>query len=260
VRVLMSWLQFKSRSNMKKISLFISFFFISLGVYSQEEQCDSIFQSLFATEKYAYFQNVENKLQEILFICPDHKKSHFHIRNHYEKYYISIPIMALMWQNIAEPHSKEARKNIKRINKIADRYLTIDKKGTSIEIPEKFIRDWDADYENNVSNLETGFTLIGVMNHAPKLKSLNSAERMIMAFEKIFFKTDSTRINYHGFYWDFYVDYFFNLYKTEHFKTAIYLCMLGTKEAEITTWVNNNSQKIKFFYDWRESYLSKLKK
>lgn len=127
-------------------------------------------------------------------------------------------------------------------------------------IPRNFVIEWDAKYENNISSLEAGFTLIGVMNHATELKNRNSAERLIEAFNKIFLKADSVRNNYYGFYYDFYYDYFWNIYKSEHFKPAMYLCMLGTKENEIAIWIEENPKKVAAFVDWRNMYLTTLRK
>lgn len=243
--------------DMKCFNILIVFLCISVELSSQNNSCDSLYDQLLPLGRPIEFVKVEKSLQHILLICPDQYNTHSAIMKYYEDRGISIAIMTMMWQNIFDPYSKNSQINAKNIKKISERYLSFSNGGTSILIPVFFVRNWDADYDNNMSSLEAGFTLIGVMNHAPELKDSNSAVKMITAFDHIFSKTDSTRSHYHGFYWDFYFDYYWNLYKSEHFKTAIYLCMYGTKEKEIKTWVERNQQKVIAFYEWRKSYLSK---
>jgi hypothetical protein len=229
---------------------------------AQQTNCDSIYENILPTGKQnaiAISKIEEDKLNDILRSCPDHKQTHKAIQEIREFYCISIPIMSLMWRNIVDPYSKEAKKNIKDIKKLSERYLSFSPQGTTMAIPRNFVEEWDADYENNISSLEAGFTLIGVMNHAPKLKNTNSADRLIEAFEKIFSKADSTRISHYGFYYDFYYDYFWEIYKSEYFETAMYLVMLRTKDQEIENWINQNSEKINSFYNWRNKYLNEIK-
>jgi hypothetical protein len=243
---------------MKTIYFLIAFFFISLAVNSQNKSCDSLYDQLCTSGHMIEFVKAEKSLQHILSICPDHYQTHASIMKYYENRGISIAIMSMMWQNIIDPYSKNSQINTKNIKKISDRYLSFSNGGTNIIIPLIFVKNWDADFDNNMRSLEAGFTLIGVMNHAPELRDSNSAEKMISAFEHIFAKTDSTRSRYHGFYWDFYFDYYWKLYKSEQFRTAIYLCMVGTKEKEIKAWLEKNPQKVNAFYDWRKLYLSTL--
>lgn len=248
---------------MNKLKILTILFLISSQLFGQNMDCDYSYEHIFPTGKsniIAISKVEEDKLNAILWICPDHEKTHKTIQEIREFYCISIPIMSLMWRNTADPYSNDSKKNIKKIEELSERYLSFNSKGTSIAIPRNFVIEWDADYENNISSLEAGFTLIGFMNHVPDLKSKNSAERLIKSFDKIFIKADSTRNKRYGFYYDFYYDYFWSIYKSEHFKTAMYLCMLGTKEDEISTWIEENPEKVVAFADWRNMYLKTLSK
>jgi hypothetical protein len=70
---------------------------------------------------------------------------------------------------------------------------------------------------------------------------------MIQRFDILFLHIDPLRSKHHGLYWDLYIDFLSNLYKTEHCKTAMYLIMYRTDEKEIQNWIYNNSEKVVAF-------------
>lgn len=246
---------------MEKFKILILVVLFSGKLSGQTDDCDYRYEHTFPVGKNSIIPVTkvqEDYLNDILLTCPDHERTHKAIQEIREYYCISIPIMSLLWRNSANPYSEEAKRNIKKINKLSERYLSYNSKGIKMAIPEQFVKDWDADYENNISNLEVAFTIIGIVNHDSEKGNANSADRLMTAFDKIFLKADSTRSNYYGFYYEFYYDYFWNIYKSEHYKTVMYLIMAATKEDEIVNWINENSEKVKAFYIWRNNYLAEL--
>ncbi len=227
-------------------------------IYGQKQSCDSIFQTTVRQEKINGFEKCEKHFFIILKTCPDFYNVHTEIIKYYVTYYTAIPILALIWQNLIDYESELAKLNIGRINHLSHRYLNVGRKGTDVHVPPKFVEDWYLDYENNMSPLDAGFIVTGAIDFSKEHKNLNSAERMIQRFDKLFANIDRLRSKHHGFYWDFYVDFLSSLYKTEHFKTAMYLIMYKTDEREIRDWVNNNSEKINNFYTWKQEYLNRL--
>jgi hypothetical protein len=222
------------------------------------QNCDSLLQKAIQEQKLDGFIRFERQYLNILSICPNHYETHSEIIKFYEKFYTAIPIFALLWQNLIDFKSGRANKNIDKINYLSHRYLEVKRKGTIVHVPPKFVEDWDADYENNMSPLDAGLIVTGAIDFSEDHKNLNSAEKMIQRFDKLFLKIDTIRSKHHGFYWDLYVDFFANLHKTEHFKTAMYIIMYRTGEAEIQTWVDNNAERIADFNDKRNSFISKF--
>jgi hypothetical protein len=243
---------------MRYLGLFL-FFPIFIQVYGQENNCDSLFQKAIEEEKKEGFEKCENQFLNILSICPDQYDTHAVIINFYETYNTAVPILALLWQNMIDCKSDKAKMNIGKINYLSHRYLEVSRKGTVVHVPPKFVKDWSSDYENNMSPLEVGFIVTGAIDFSKEHKRLNSAEKMIQRFDKLFLHIDSIRLKHHGFYWDLYIDFLSNLYKTEHFKTAMYLILYRTDEKEIQNWINNNSEKVDCFYKWRQEYFIKNK-
>lgn len=224
----------------------------------QQEICDSIFQKTILQEKTESFEKYEKIFFDILRECPDYYDVHTKIINHYETYYTAVPILVLIWQNMIDYKSEDSKSNIAKMNHLYHRYLVVSRKGTDVHVPPKFVKDWYLDYENNMSPLEAGFIMTGAVDFSKEHKKLNSAERMIAKFDILFVKIDELRSRYHGFYWDLYVDFLSSLYKTEHFKTAMYVIMYGTNEKEIRSWINNNPDKIDDFYRWRQEYITEF--
>jgi hypothetical protein len=236
---------------------FFLLFSIFNHVSGQENNCDSLFQNAIQQEKTEGFEKCEKQFLNILSICPDQYDTHTEIINFYETYYTAVPILALLWQNMIDYKSDKAKMNIDKINNLSHRYLEVSRKGTDVHVPPKFVKDWDADYENNMSPLDAGFIVTGAIDFSKEHKKLNSAERMIQRFDKLFLHIDSLRSKHHGLYWDLYIDFLSSLYKTEHFKTAMYLIMYRTDEKEIQNWIKNNSEKVDSFNKWRQEYLIK---
>lgn len=243
---------------MKLYVLLIAFLIPVCKIQCQEAKCDYDFHKTIEKTINQGFNKCEKDFQSILLMCPDHYLTHSAIISHYEETYTTIPLFALLMQNTIDYDSDNAIKNINKINRLFHRYLTIKRKEMTVNVPQKFVQDLYADYNNNMSPLETGLINAGAVDYS-QFKDLNSAERMIIKFDQTFSRIDKIRPHYHGFYWDFYVDFFINLYKSEHFKTAMYLVMYKTGEEQIVNWITDNPEKIKLFYTWKENYFLNLK-
>jgi hypothetical protein len=226
-------------------------------VSGQRQNCDSLFEKAKQIETTEGFEKCETQFLNILKVCPEYYDVHTELIKHYETLGTAVPIMALMWQNLLDYKSSNAKRNIKKIDFISHRYLVKTRKGTEIHVPPAYVRDWDEDYENNMSPLDAGFIAMGALDYSDELKNLNSADRMLQKFDKLFLHIDTMRTKHHGLYWDLYVDFFSSLYKTENFKTAMFLIMYRNEEREINTWVDNNSESVDKFYNWRQNYITK---
>jgi len=232
--------------------------FIFNMAYSQKSQWDSLYRKAVQTELKDGFEKSEKQYQYILSKCPEHYDTHNAIISNYETYDTAVPILALLWENMIDYKSDYALENINKINNLSHRYLEVKRKGTIVHVPPKFVKDWDLDYENNMSPLDAGFIVTGAIDFSKEFKNLNSSERMIGRFDKLFLHIDTLRSKHHGIYWDLYIDFLSGLYKTEHFKTAMYLIMYKTGEKDIQFWVDNHSENIESFYKWRQSFISKF--
>ncbi len=202
--------------------------------------------------KETVFPPGEMHYRQVLARDPENVEANEAIIGYYWEGHNSVPIMALTLLNIIDPESSDAKRRIKNINFLYHRYLSFNSGGTSVHVAPKFVAEWDAGYENNVSPLEAGFTYAGAIDYAPEEKNLNSAERMIKKFELVFSKVPNFRSKYHGTYWDVYVDYFTKLYQSDHFRTAMYVVMGKSNEKEIKEWLRNNPDKIETFRAWHD--------
>lgn len=232
--------------------------FIFNMAYGQKTEWDSLYRKAVQTELNDGFEKSEKQYQYILSKYPDHYDTHSAIISYYETYFTAVPILALLWENMIDYKSDYALENINKINFLLHRYLEVKRKGTTVHVPPKFVKDWDLDYENNMSPVDAGFLVFGAVDFAKEYKNKNSADRMIVKIDKLFSGIDKFRSKYHGIYWDLYIDFISELHKTEHFKTAMYLITYRTGEKEIQFWVENHSEDIKSFYKWKQSFIGKF--
>ncbi|MEO0043147.1 MAG: hypothetical protein RL329_2595 [Bacteroidota bacterium] len=68
--------------------------------------------------------------------------------------------------------------------------------------------------------------------------------------EKLFQLLSDLKMGKKGFYWEFYVDFFDDLYRKRHTETLSYFVSLNKKENKIMDWLRSNQQKVEALSDW----------
>lgn len=237
--------------------LLVLFLFNSSNVLGGN--CDNEFESLSIKTIRDGYKLHESEYFKLISSCPDQYDAHYVIIKNYITFDTAVPFMALMWLNTIDYKSNFAKQNIQKMDHLLHRYITTsDKVKYVAHVPPAYVRDWDSTFINNMSPLEAGLIVSGAFDFSRQdFKSVNSAERLQKRMEFIFQKIEDMRKKYKGFFWDFYVGFWADLYKTDHSKTAMYLIMYRTKEKEIITWINNNKDKVEAFYSWRSEYLNR---
>jgi hypothetical protein len=74
--------------------------------------------------------------------------------------------------------------------------------------------------------------------------------RFAIENEKLFQLLSDLKEGKTGFYWEFYVDFFDDLYKKRHTETLSYFVSLTKKENKIMDWLRSNPQKVEALSDW----------
>jgi tetratricopeptide (TPR) repeat protein len=74
--------------------------------------------------------------------------------------------------------------------------------------------------------------------------------RFAVENEKLFQLLSDLKDGKTGFYWEFYVDFFDDLYKKRHTETLSYFVSLTKKENKIMDWLRSNPQKVEALSDW----------
>ncbi|MEN9610810.1 MAG: hypothetical protein RLZZ628_1624 [Bacteroidota bacterium] len=74
--------------------------------------------------------------------------------------------------------------------------------------------------------------------------------RFAIENEKLFQLLSDLKEGKTGFYWEFYVDFFDDLYKKRHTETLSYFVSLAKKENKIMDWLKSNPQKVEALSDW----------
>ncbi len=83
-----------------------------------------------------------------------------------------------------------------------------------------------------------------------KNKNKNEMELFVEANKSIFGILGELKKDNKGFWWDFYVTKFYDLIQTDNLEAFSYHISQSTKSEAVTTWINDNPDKMQKFSDW----------
>ena len=87
-----------------------------------------------------------------------------------------------------------------------------------------------------------------------KFKDKNDVERFMFQYESLCKSLRETQKDNYGFYWEYYVPYFIELYEEGYLETFSYLVFASSGEKYVHNWLNDNSKKVDEFYEWSSNY------
>ena len=244
---------------MKQFLHFISILLCHLIVVTAIAQNIDESERLFSKGQIQFKKGNKHKAEEIfqkvLILNPHHYKAHDYIRMIYDQGYTSIPLMACYRMALISYKTTTGKDLYKMIDYYAHRFITRTDSGNIVHVAPYFVRQMDTVFENNISVMEAGFIAAGSLDFPANYDTLNDAEKLIRKLKFIFERHDQRRSNNYGFYWDYYIDYFADLSKTSHLKTACYMIFYRKDDIEIKNWIDNNPLKVKEFDEWDKQEL-----
>jgi tetratricopeptide (TPR) repeat protein len=193
------------------------------------------------------YKECETELQKAVKIKPTHPSSHLMLSNLKRDQGYRIQSMLAAYKFLLlEPNTKRSID----ILKILERQFTqgVEKVNKdSINISVSII-----DTTNQFGQAELMLSLMSSLNliEGGKLTPQNFAKNT-----KSLFKTLSElKKDQKGFWWDTYVEYFYEIVHNEHDEAFSYYILQSKDDPVIDTWLKKNTKKVKSFADWYQHH------
>lgn len=191
----------------------------------------------------------EESLQKALVLKPLHSSSHLllgYVMNEQGQRIKSL--LALYNFLLIEPTSKRANaaydllviqleKGVKKVN------------DNSINITLPATKESD-----DFGSAELMLSLLTAAKSTEKNRDKTEYELFSDNTSSFFSFLGSIKKNNKGFWWDYYVDFYDDMYKENHVEAFSYYISQGNGDEKISTWLNENKTKVEFLANWCTSY------
>jgi antitoxin component YwqK of YwqJK toxin-antitoxin module len=189
-------------------------------------------------------------LQKAVIINPYHASSHLLIGNIALKQgRVPHAFMAYSFFLTMEPESERAREIVLKMDKVASDDYEFDK--TKLVDPSKFKND---NFDDIADLMKTKIAL------AKKYKSVSKLEFPITKQMQLMLEKLKYNENDKGFFMQFYVPYYTELWKKGQFKAYAYYQLASVGIEKVQDWLKGNKSKTGAFEKWAVDYIKKQQK
>jgi tetratricopeptide (TPR) repeat protein len=190
---------------------------------------------------------------------PNHASSHYALGNmlyHLDDNKIPV-ILVLSKFLILEPQSERANTCIKIINTLMNENIKQKDDNTiSISIPSKIV-DEKKNTPDNFRSVELILSMSAALDYDDQNKNKSELENFIRKFETMCASLKETKEKKIGFYWEYYVPYFIEMYTKKHIETFSNITFATIDDPKVESWLKNNLSNIENFYKWSDDYIWK---
>lgn len=154
-------------------------------------------------------------------------------------------LLAMYYFLMLEPKSQRSAKTFYELRRMLGQGVEKNKeKGVNINLPSNIMLD------KEFGSPEMSLSLIVAANLSEVNKDKTEFE-LFVATTKAFLKSMSRfKENKTGYYWDFYVDKFSDLIKTENTEAFCYYISQSSRFDEVNKWISTNEDKIEKLKAW----------
>ncbi|RZJ44927.1 MAG: tetratricopeptide repeat protein [Chryseobacterium sp.] len=111
--------------------------------------------------------------------------------------------------------------------------------------------------QNNFSAADMVLSMAAALDFDDKNKNKTDVQKFIDKFESICSTMDETKKGQKGFYWEFLAPYFIEMKLKNQIEPFAYIIFLPKQSADVIKYHEDNSQKIKDFYEWSDNFVWK---
>lgn len=197
--------------------------------------------------------------QKSVMLNPEHPGSNNLISLILNLYNQRIPCLLASFRFLVlEPEGERAAANLTSIREITNSYIEVTgKKSVTVNVTSEMLTDTTGDgqrIENCFSMTELMLAMDVALDYDKKHAKQTEAEKFIRKFQTICTFLELSRTDNYGFYWDYYVPYFTELYDRQFTETFAYIALASSEEACVMEWLNSHPEEIKAFYEWSEGF------
>jgi tetratricopeptide (TPR) repeat protein len=154
-----------------------------------------------------------------------------------------------------EPEGKRAEANMKQMEDILMAHVTkTGDNSVTINVSPDMLDEKKKGQENDFSSIELIITLGGALDQDKKYKKETKPERLERKLTDIISMMEETKKDQKGFFWDFYESFFSKMKSRKYLSTYSHVAYLSAGDKDNNKWAEDNSDKIKEFYDWVQGY------
>jgi tetratricopeptide (TPR) repeat protein len=203
-------------------------------------------------------------LKDAVWYNPDHPGSHNAMATILNSQGKKVQaLMATCRFLVLEPQSKRSEINLARFKAlmgVQDKSKSKSKqKNQTIYITPDMLNKMGVDGQvasDNFGNVEMLLALSSVMiNDKKMIKQFGQMGAIAQQLEVLFKSMKEKQAENHGFFWEYYVPYFIDMYDNDQVKTFVYIAFASSGDSEVDKWISNNRVAIRSFYDWSKSYV-----
>lgn len=198
-------------------------------------------------------------LQKSIIINPGHPSSHNAIARMLKIKEKRIPaILAYCRFFVLEPKGSRAKGNLESVQAIMKG--NVEQTGNNsinINIDPSTLGDTTANGKPNENNFGTTDLILAMdaaLDYDKKNKNKTEIEQFIRKFETVCASLKETKKDNYGFYWDYYVPYFTEMYDKKLIETFAYIAFASSDDKDVAKWLKSHQKEIDKFYDWSKEF------
>ncbi len=198
------------------------------------------------------YPEAANDFKNSVSLSPFHPSSHQSLAYCvYEKNKVA-GMLALSVFLMLEPEGKRAEKNLNLLYQLLGSNVKKGEKNIEIKISAEAL-DSTKVLPDNFHMLEMMISMKSALDYDEKFKDLSAAEKLKSKLE-LFGNSELTKVDYTGFFTEFYIPFFKQLNKDKQLLTACYIINATADDPQTQKWLDKNKQTVKEFYDWLKDY------
>lgn len=154
-------------------------------------------------------------------------------------------ILPLYYSLLIEPNSNRSLINYNSLRKQLDQGVKKqDAKNINVSVPFSSSSD-------EFGAAEMMISLLAASKYTEESKGENDLEMFVKTNKGIFNVLGELKKDNTGFWWDLYVDEFYNLVKSNNIEAFSYYISQSTDNEEVNNWIIDNPDKMEKFTEWK---------
>jgi tetratricopeptide (TPR) repeat protein len=197
--------------------------------------------------------------QKSVTLNPFHPGSHNAISMIAETQNLRIPcLLASFMFLVLEPEGERATDNLATIRYILNSYVEVTgKKSVTVNVTPEMLTDtneYGQRIENCFSSVELMLAIDVSLDQEKKYAKQTEVERFMRKFQTMCTVLELSRDDNSGFFWDYYVPFFTELFDKQLTETFAYIAFASTDEDHVWEWLTAHPDEIKAFYEWTDGF------
>lgn len=157
-----------------------------------------------------------------------------------------------------EPEGDRAKQILVNLKKIMKGNTEVTgENSVTVHINSDMLSDTTAEgknKENNFGMTDMILSMTASLDGDDLFKKETEVERFIRKFQTVCTSLEETRKGKTGFYWDYYVPYFIELYNNKYVETFAYVAFASSDDSKVVKWLKEHETELQEFFNWSNGF------